>query len=199
MSLNKINLLALILVTMLSGAAAQAGPMFGLKGGVNFSSHEGTTNGTIALNTSSKMGFGGGLAMDWGFTNNIGLLVDVQYMIRENSSLATKSRFAYLHIPLQLRFSFLSIMYVGVGGYFASGLGTVKNSLNGTTRTYAAARYKTSDFGATGTLGVKIPLGKEMFIPVELRYNFGLADQNSPVTAGSAKWRSFDILTGFMF
>jgi hypothetical protein len=109
-----------------------------------------------------------------------------------------------LQLPLQLRFRLFRFLRIGAGGYLAEALGTIRDSVGGST-SYPAAGFRKLDYGLVGSVGA-VPFGGSLFI--EGRYVYGLSDeidhgvadaQDPTLAAERARWREIQVLVGFRF
>jgi hypothetical protein len=193
--------------TLLALPSANAGLRFSVFGAGTFSSIKNTA--AVATTTSSaKLGIGGGAQLELMLGQVVGLELGGLYLQRKFSTtdsllaITAESTFTYVQIPLQVRFWLGRFVTLGVGGYYAMGLGDIKSTALGIpiTTTYAAAGTKTSDYGLLGSLGFNIPLGTSVAILAEGRYAYGMQDLNvTKDPAGTAKWRDMQALIGLRF
>lgn len=91
-------------------------------------------------------------------------------------------------IPVLIRINLGEFLSIGGGLRFAHGYGKIKQiPREGTAelRTYSDMRIRYFDFGGTGSLRMKLPLGKTVRAFLELRYSQSLHDMSKAVDTAS--------------
>ncbi len=150
--------------------SAQAQNRVGLVGVINNTTFEaqGVTSEPV-----QKLGYG--LLWENSMNGYKGWETGVLYYDRK---WAQDSQIKFFQIPFSYNYWLGSYIGIGLGGYFAQGLGNVK--LNGVTRTFSEAAMRSQDFGALGSLKVNMPFAiPSLHLLLEIRYNYGLANASS--------------------
>jgi hypothetical protein len=163
----------LIAAGILNTAAARAD--WGVLGGATIFNPSNITN-------NSNTGFAGGIFIRSGGTIGPSLEVDALYDGRSLGGTTLKT----LQVPAFIRLYFLPLMNIGLGAYYAQGIGSDDSN----------AGLKSSDFGLDGSLQVRIPLTGMTHFIIDARYLYGLTDI---VKVGDSKTREVNILGGFSF
>lgn len=179
--MKKLSLIAALVLISVS-QSAQAG--VGLLGGASFHSISFDNGGsTQTYNTSSHVGFIGGLA----FSSNFMLLnleIDALYDNRTlNLPFGTSASSPAIQVPVMARFGIIpAILDIGVGPYASFNVGN--NNLV----------YKSPDFGAVGSVRLMLPT-PGIHLVLDGRYNFGFTNlANSSIVTNHT--REFQLMAG---
>lgn len=188
--------MALILVSSSANATG-----FSIMGNVDFFN---ISSSPTASGTSAKLGFGGGVGVDFSMGSSVSLEIDALYDMRKNGATILGVDFSqtytsltfpvFARIWLSPNFNFIA------GGFYGMAMGDIKQEVAGvsSTQTYAAANAKTSDYGAVVGLGMRT--GSGLFI--DARYYLGLANLVATPTTGvleSAKSSMIQANIGYHF
>jgi hypothetical protein len=202
MSVFRMSLLVAALMALGASSVALAaggGAQFSVMGEVNLSKYTVSALGQ-SESTDAKVGYGGGLGVEFPVGKAIGLEIDALYQMRKigESGSSDTLTFTYLNFPVGLRFHFGKNFSLIAGGYYASAMGKIKDQ-DGNEGEYAANGLKTSDYGAFGGLGVNFGAKTQFFF--DARYYMGLANQLTDDFGGVAsfKWSGFQGLVGLRF
>jgi len=145
--------------------------------------------------SDAHLGYGGGLSLERRLGNTFGVELGLAFIQRVNGY-APDTVVSTNHIlaPLLLNLHF-GAFKIGVGGYGAMGLGTLKMTSAGvaSTPTYTEAGIKTLDYGAAASAGIN--LGR-LFL--EVRYTYGIANVDS-TGATTTTYNDMQGLAGFRF
>jgi hypothetical protein len=188
----------------LSATSAQAFEL-SLVGGADLSKPSIQLNGVNTGGVSFKPSFGGGLLMGFESSAITEIQLGALYMNRDYkypvASGTGEDSYARYEVPLLLRFTGLPILSVGAGVYYAVPVGTytyTQTPLGGTsssTTSNASDAFK-NDFGAIGSVALKIPFNPWTSLLIDGRYEYGLF--NITKTAGETfKTRDIEALAGF--
>ncbi|MBC7691413.1 MAG: outer membrane beta-barrel protein [Methylotenera sp.] len=119
-------------------------------------------------------------------------------------------KFKSLQVPVLARISPFPMLTVGLGGYYALGVGKITagaafndpqlppNSRFDESGSYADTQFKRSDFGLEAAVGLKVPVDLGISIVGDARYLFGLLNRHTG-TSGSMKTRDLEFLAGVSF
>lgn len=176
--MKKIALLLLVVVTTsLSAYSQSAFQGWTVKAGVNLSKIDGSSK--MALESSYKVGFTAGFALDWKFTDVVGMSVDVLYSrqggktalgevtVTENSN--------YINLPVMANFHIVEGLVAKVGiqpSWFISADDEIKGGGEAPQEHDLLSAYKVMDF----SIPVGICYEFKHRVSIELRYHFGLTD-----------------------
>jgi len=212
--MNKMCLILLSAVTLLFSGLAEASTLSIVGVGDSNTFTTGSLpSGTTTPTVSGKFSFGGGALLTMPIGPRVGLEVGALYITRKNeanpalgSSQDITNTSHAIQVPVLLKFHLFPAFHVGVGGYWAQGIGSV-DSNNATTgvdnssQTYSGANLKQTDYGLVGAAGFSFPLGGGTRLLAEGRYNYGLAniftDPNS--TGATEKYRDLQAVVGLSF
>ncbi len=165
-------------------------------GDVNSSKIEGSLPASEP--SAAKVGIGGGLLLELPFGLEIGALYHPRQLGTGSENLSAR----YLMVPVQMRAYPIPYFTLGLGGYYAQGIGNIQNEFASTktSETFAQMEFKKSDFGLLGTVGFDLPMGALISLIIEGRYAYGLTGlgKSSSVYRDS-KWRDVHGLVGFRF
>lgn len=178
---------SLAVMGMVFGLAlpAQAGVRFSLFGDLDSSSY--STGGS---SSAGEPGFGGGLGLEIPLGAMTGLELGGVLLNRRNQIDAS-----WVQIPVLYRLWLGEVLTLGVGGYYARGIGSA--TAGGVSESFASAGYTVDDFGLMGAVGLNIPL-PSFSLMVEGRYGFGVYNV-SAIQGTSATFNDFEILAGIRF
>lgn len=185
---------SLVLMSMSPALASEVG----ILGGFN-SFNPSVTN----TSTTPKLGHTFGFMFQF-VPGPIDLELDVLYASKKVEAGGATFTLNSIQFPLMVRLAPLPIISVGFGGYYQMGVGNVTTERNGvsastdynTTIFYTTLGLKRNDYGAIGSVRLKLPLGGANLI-ADLRYLYGLQDNLLPASSSaSVKYRSLDALVG---
>jgi hypothetical protein len=206
---TRLLILALVFGLMMSQAQAAS---ISLVGDVDSSNISLGNPGSST--TSPKLGYGGGFLIDSMMTPGVGFEIGALYITRKTeldgfsvnggaaSNLDVKT--TAIQVPVLLRFHLLPMISIGLGGYWAYGIGNV-NSTDTSGNSLASGSYSTelikqSDFGLLGSVGLRLPLGTGgVKLLIDGRYAYGLTDFNNGAYTTTAKYRDVQGLVGLSF
>jgi hypothetical protein len=200
----KLNIRLLALSIVLMGISQSAKAEIGVMLGYNMwsPSFSVPTAGVVST-VSGKGGFLGGLSYTASLVPMIGLEIDGLYVTRKADLVLTglvnqTQTFSQnvIEIPVLLRLHLMPLISVGVGPYFALGMGNV--TVNGTSESYSAAGVQTSDFGGVASVQLGLPLGL-VKLSLDARYVLGMKEQSTDTSTNSEKNREIQILAGLKF
>jgi hypothetical protein len=155
----------------------------------------------------SKVGFGGGAILDFHLMERTSFEVGGLYINRkvDDTTVGTITSSHAIQVPVLLRFYLHPMFSIGIGGYWAHGVGNINNEdSNGnitSTVSYAANDTKTDDEGLVGSVAVRFPLTQTMRLLIDARYNYGLTNvYTDPSGVGAtSKNRDIQALVGLQF
>ncbi len=169
--------------------------------GLQDTSHISATGFTV----DSKSGAGGGILLNGHFGNSFGIETGALAFERswtDSTSASGTSTLSgtVIEIPLTIEYRFWRHFSIGVGGYYSSCPGTLKetgattnNALN-----YSAYGIKNSDYGGVADFSLQMHLYSATFFRAEYRYTVG--GPNLTSTSGDTfKNRDSQILVGLTF
>lgn len=175
-----------------------------VKAGANFSTITEAAN--VDLDYSYKAGFTAGVSLGWGFTDVVGLSVDVLFsnqgatMKIPRTDITITENSNYINIPVMANF-FITEGLTGKAGAQLSYFLSANDKVTGAHETQnidIISDYRTMD--------VSIPIGIEYAfkfgLAIEVRYNFGLTDmiKESPQYPNMKSYNSYGSLTlGYKF
>jgi hypothetical protein len=153
------------------------------------------------------VGFGGGAILDFHLMERTQFEVSGLYINRKTDDTTTGviTSSNAIQVPVLLRFYLHPMFSIGVGGYWAHGIGTVKTEDSGgdvtSTGSYASQSLKTNDDGLVASVAVRFPITQTMRLLVDARYNYGLSNvYTDPLgTGGTSKNRDIQALVGLQF
>lgn len=187
-------ILFLILLALVSGLNAQTAKFLA---GFNLSNYHSTE---LDPPPESKLGFWGGIGLEWGNQNLIGEL-DVLYFQKgakaEIGGEPTEYTLSEISVPLMIRFKFLPdtspfIFGGGEVGYVISYKADANNLTENVKDT-----VKSLDYGLIFGAGLELWIG-DVAITVEGRYHYGLAPMGEEGEL-QFKTNSFALLLGLIF
>jgi hypothetical protein len=155
----------------------------------------------------SKVGFGGGAVLDFHLMERTSFEVGGLYINRklDDTTAGTITSSHAIQVPVLLRFYLHPMISIGVGGYWAHGVGNINNEdSNGnilSTGSYADNNTKVNDEGLVGSVAVRFPITQTMRLLIDARYNYGLTNvYTDPLSSGAtSKDRDIQALVGFQF
>jgi hypothetical protein len=191
----------------------------GIEGGSGLASLRG--NLVENADHQSRIGYTGGLTLQYNFKNKISICTGVSYepkgdryeanLVNENidkiGTSEVTSNFDYIIIPLLIRQSFGKkiIGFFNVGGYYGYLLKQTDEyePVNG----FAAIEIqgpeflKRKDIGISGGAGIAFPLKEKFMISVEVRENLGLThiSKGPDWSEGRLETNSINLLVGFIY
>jgi Outer membrane protein beta-barrel domain len=205
----KLNVLLVIAFAFSAGTAnALEVSVVGAYGmsNVNISNTTGTASASSSSNGTS---FGGGVLLAGSLAPMFQLEVGALYLPRtitasDNSGDSLNTTFNTLQVPVVLRLSPAPILSLGVGGYFAEGLGSVSQTATSggvsqtSTESYSAANWSATDFGLLGSIRLGAPVAPLVKLFVDGRYVMGLKnlDTTNDTTTHA---KDIQILAGVSF
>lgn len=177
--MKKIALLLLVVVTTsLSAYSQSAFQGWTVKAGVNLSKIDGSSK--MALESSYKVGFTAGFALDWKFTDVVGMSVDVLYSrqggktalgevtVTENSN--------YINLPVMANFHIVEGLVAKVGiqpSWFISADDSLTGKGVDDPQKYdLLSEYRVMDL----SIPVGICYEFKHRVSIELRYHFGITN-----------------------
>jgi hypothetical protein len=187
--------LALVLLAGMSIAtAANAQFQFGIKAGANFS----TVNGSAEPNASTMAGFNGGVYFKLPLTGHLSIQPELLYSgqgFEDNGGGENdKQHFNYFNIPILLKYTHFSGLFVEAGPQFGVLTSATYKSggVNGDDKSY----YNSADLSLAVGVGFKIPTTP---LSIDARYNLGLSNiENSSGTGGIGSIRNGSFQIGLM-
>ena len=179
----------LLLTASFTGALAQ-GFSFGLKAGLNFSKE--VVNGSgITLNTDNITSFHGGVYGKIMVTPNFGIQPELLYSGQggtvSSGGVTSTSKFAYLNIPVMLRYNIVPAFNLQAGPQIGFLMSATSNG------TDIKSQLKSTDFGLGFGLGVDLPVG----LNFAARYVIGLSDIQATSTSATLKNTVIQISIGY--
>lgn len=178
--MKKFTLLLLaVLTTSISAYSQNAFQGWTVKAGANLSKIIGSS--TMAIGSSYKVGFTAGFALDWKFTNVVGLSVDVLYSrqggktdIGDGVSITESSN--YINLPVMANFHIVEGLVAKVGiqpSWFISADDSLTGKGVDDPQKYdLLSEYRVMD--------ISIPVGIcyefKHRVSIELRYHFGITN-----------------------
>jgi hypothetical protein len=155
----------------------------------------------------SKVGFGGGAILDFHLMERTSFEVGGLYINRklDDTTTGVITSTHAIQVPVLLRFYLHPMISIGVGGYWAHGVGSVNTEDSSgnvlSTGSYADNDTKVNDYGLVGSVAVRFPLSQTMRLLIDARYNYGLSNvYTDPLAAGdTSKDRDIQALVGLQF
>ncbi len=207
--LSKVLLLALFVNS--SALAAE----FGVLGGLSTFSPTAKVSLPIPITVQSYSSVMGGVYFKENLSMLFGVELDAIYLKKKvryalAGFLDSTDESKAIQVPLILRANLIPGGYFnfGVGAYYEAGMSSGVDSTNNLTgasgnQTYANAGVKHNDYGAVGSVQLKIPLAPTVKFSVEGRYLYGLAEQSADTSAASGgltiKNRYMQVIAGLGF
>jgi hypothetical protein len=157
---------------------------------------------------TSKLGLGGGILFDDFVTRGVQFEFGALYLTRKfdsggGSSDSLELTYHEIQVPVLLKFRLLPLFHIGVGGYWATAVGSVDDedstspSKSNSSESISDAGMKSIDYGLLGTAGFALPLGRGgTHFLIDARYAYGLANVSN---SGTTNNRDIEILAGFSF
>jgi hypothetical protein len=167
-----------------------------------------TDYSTPTLNTSAtaqpslagatgRWAWGGGLMLGIPlYEESIFLQAGATYVPRTLSDGQTTTTLNFAEIPIQLRFWLTKHIVLGLGGYYAQGLGSARvvGPAGSNSPSFESLGIANSDYGAIASLGIQKHIVKGVAVFLEGLYMRGLKD-----VGGNAKWSELSGLLGIRF
>jgi len=158
--------------------------------------------------SSHYLSYGGGALFGFKMAQKLQMELGVLYLSRGYDrnfpdGTATEYTFTTLQLPLVLKFQVFPALWLGFGGYFSHGIGTVQsypvNGASSVTNTpYSFSTFGADDYGPMVSLSLKFSLVPYVSLLVDGRYLLGLANV-SQSSNGSIYFRDAQLLAGIMF
>lgn len=187
--------LALVFLAGMSIAtAANAQFQFGIKAGANFS----TVNGSDVSGAGTLTDFNGGAYFKLPVTRHLAIQPELLYSwqgYEDNSGgLDAKQHFNYFNIPVLLKYTHFSGLFVETGPQF--GVLTSANYKADGVSTDDKSYFNSADFSWIVGVGFKIPTTP---LSIDARYNFGISNiENTSGTGGNGSVRNGSFQIGLM-
>lgn len=191
MKLTMRMLVALIPFLILNGSKANAFE-FSVLGATTVSNY----NVAPSLSgTSTGIGLGGGALGAFDLIPFFKLETGALYLNHGFSPVAGSSlSLTHLNIPIIIKFSPVSLLSFGIGGYFGP---VISQSLAGSAPSFTGPPTASMDFGLLGNAGIQLPIAPFIHFRFDILYEFGLAGMN--VGSSTLNSRNLDFLVGFLF
>jgi hypothetical protein len=202
------------LTALVAVSSSQAAMLSLVAAGVSPSqsySNLGMITGTPTV--TGSFGIGGGLLFDIPLAMGVGFEFGGLYLPRKievnGQTLTPKaddvtSTYHEIQVPVLLKFRLLPMVHIGVGGYWATAMGSIDaedattSANSNSSETYSAAGLKSSDYGLLGSFGFSLPLGAGgTHFMVDGRYAYGL--ENISTGTDTVKNRDVEVLVGLSF
>lgn len=176
-------IIAIILVTVTSGAASAEGMLFGVKGGMNLANWTGSDTEFLTLDNKMKVAFGGGIWFGYAFNENFSIQPELLLMMKgtkwEESGVTLSANYNYLDLNLLAKMTFpmegsvTPFIFVGPQiGFLMSA--KFKAEYEGDSEEIDVKdEYKDIDFGLAFGGGVDYNL-EAGCVSFDVRYNLGL-------------------------
>ncbi|GAA4365148.1 porin family protein [Hymenobacter saemangeumensis] len=190
-------LYSLGLLLAVAGTAKAQTTTFGVKAGASLSS----VSGDNTENVKSIIGFVGGVAANFGFSDLLSLQPELLYSMKgskfESAGLKAEGRTSYLDIPVLLKANADGPFFeLGPQVGFLLSQKTTKESNGRTTTSTDTEGTRQVDFGYVVGLGYQLESG----LGIGLRYNGGIPDLSDPSEPGQKQRNSvFQLQLGYMF
>lgn len=200
-------LLAWVLITVFFGAAQASAFELSLVGATNFTSPSINFGGSTATGYTAKAAFGGGALLGFGLLPGLelelgGLYLGRHYTYPISSGMAEDS-FNAIEVPILLRITALKYITIGGGGYYARPTGQETYTVtptggSGQATTSSALDTFKPDFGAVGSVQLRLPLNFAANFLIDGRYAYGLTNA-SKIAGETLKFREAQALFGLNF
>jgi hypothetical protein len=200
------------IIALFTVSSAHAGATFSVFGDVNMFTTKTSPLPAGGTDPSAKLGFGGGVGVEFGLSSMIGLSLEAIYEMHkmETSTAAFTSSVKTTSIlfPVAARIWINPHFNLLGGGYYGMAMGKVKTETTvvspaatvSTEQDYDAAGYKKGDYGLVAGLGINVPMSGAAFF-VDARYYLGLANLNNTASSAttSVKTSNIQALIGVRF
>lgn len=190
--------LSLGLLVGMAGIANAQNIRFGVKAGASLSSLSGDNTGEA----KSVVGFVGGLAANFGFSDLLSLQPELLYSMKgfkaESGGDKVQTHFNYLDIPVLLRVNADGLFFEAGPqvGFLLSQKTTYDVAGTSIPDNTSTTGLNKVDFGYAVGLGYQLESGPS----IGIRYNGGIADINDKSVAGDKQRNSaFQLQLGYMF
>jgi hypothetical protein len=187
--------LALVFLAGMSIAtAANAQFQFGIKAGANFS----TVNGSAVQDASTIAGFNGGVYFKLPLVHGLSIQPELLYSGQgfgdNGGGENDKQHFNYFNIPVLLKYTHFSGLFVEAGPQF--GVLTSASYKSGGVSADDKSYYNSADVSLVVGVGFKIPTTP---LSIDARYNLGLSNiENNSGTGGTGTVRNGSFQIGLM-
>jgi hypothetical protein len=197
----KLSAIFIALMAFSQSASAETGVLLGYN---IWSPAVSTTIAGASVSSASKGDFLAGLSYTTSLTPFFSLEIDGLYVTRKSdttvsilgsSSTGVTSQ-NVIEVPILFRVHLLPMVNLGVGPYFAYGVGDFTSS--GTSQSYQAASTSRTDYGAEASAQIKFPIAPGIHVSAEGRYVLGLKEESTN-SSTSAKNREIQVLAGLTF
>lgn len=184
-------LIATLMISPAAHAMLDVGALISLP--MMNASQTGSTN-------SAKLGMGFGAYGQYTVMDDVTVDFGLHYMMRKFSDTTTSYGLNYLQVPVVARYWIIPMVNVGVGGYYALGMGDLTATPTGGTSVsvpLATAGINSGDFGAIFSVGGKMPVGTFNLV-ANVNYLMGLRNltASTVATAPSMKWSGLEFQAG---
>lgn len=134
-------------------------------------------------NSGTGLSLGAGVLAETAQFNRWSAETGLLYVTRSIANGTFTSMASALQVPLLARYDVISdLVSVGLGGYYAYGIGQVgTDGQDGVTRYvgYDTAGIHRIDYGIVASVGGSYPVADEVDIMADVRYNYGLAREST--------------------
>jgi hypothetical protein len=160
---------------------------------------------SVSQSISAKLGYGAGLLADFRVARRVSVQLGALYQMRSfgvtTAGITATNTSTFVDVPLLIRVGLGPFFSIGVGGYYDSALGKIKNSIGALSawETYKAEGITTDDYGVLANAAVALPLGKMTRLLIDGRYRYGLANRFQGSSTGKMLFRDMQVLMGFQF
>jgi hypothetical protein len=142
----------------IGAAPAFAGPTLGVVGTGTY----GLPTATGTTTASGRLGYGGGLTVEFPFGSTVGLEIDGFYVSQEYNLGGTNTRVNTIMPAASLVLHMGRIFSINLGGFYSFAFSPPANLAN--------------DYGVLGGLSLDIPMGATTAFTIGGRFNYSLAD-----------------------
>lgn len=194
-------LIAMALVVFMAGTASAEGMLFGIKGGLNMAN----LSGDDVENTEMKMAFGGGIWMNYAFTEAFSLQPEVMYMIKGANIKDLDDGITLNYIDLNILFKYSIPMEGNFAPYLFAGpyLGMLLSAEAPDWETGEVVdikdETKSMDMGAMLGAGFDYMLEAGGCISLDARYAMGLTAIDDSEMEMDAKNTGIMVMVGYGF
>jgi len=171
---------------------------------ISYSTGSGTGDQSPSLGLSPLFFKGGGLLFENTVVNGVRLEWGAIYMVRGfvNNSVSSRFDFYSMQFPLTVKYYVNRAFFIGLGGYYAHGMGNVymNPTSGGDTQysTYGDLGLSADDFGLLVSMGTKLNLVPRIALFMDVRYLYGL--QNiSNIPGVGIRLADYQALVGLRF
>jgi hypothetical protein len=197
----KFSVILLALMAIGQSASAETGILLGYN---LWSPSVSRTFPGATVSSAKKGDFLGGLSYSSSLTPFFSVELDGLYVRRKSDVTTTLGGVGstgansqnVIEIPILFRVHLLPMINLGVGPYFAYGIGDLVAS--GTTQSYQAANTSRTDYGAEASAQLKFPIAPGLHLSAEVRYVVGLKEESTSSTV-SEKNKEVQAMAGLSF